>query len=603
MPLTIKRRVIVTITTIFFTSTMFMGFFTYHSQMNQLRDSLKDMAKNGNALFQNILAADAEGLARAHAGLDRLEMLLKPFAGKRRDELLNAATPIFDDLRKNNNITHMYFIEPDGTVFLRVHKPQQFGDKLNRATYKMAAETGKTSSGLEMGLNFFSLRCVRPVSYGGKSIGFIEVAEEIDHVFGHMKAITGNDFSLFLTEDFLGKYRMDFGTERIGNYSILYPTDKKVSLQLAAKLLDTMQKGGNEHSVSLIDLDGAKYAVGIGPVKDAFGAPAGILFSQREVSPRYVVMWKGIILSVSIFVAIFLGSSVLFYFSLKKSLLLFDALRENILTVTRTWDLTERLEVDTRDEIGELATDFNLMKEQIRKLQEKLEARAEELAAVNQELEAFNYTVSHDLRRPLTVINGYVQVVMDLYGETLEEDCRKSLNEIYQASVRMNQLLDALLEFSLVKSAELSREPVDLSAMAQTLAAELMLKEPGRRVRFIIQEGITVNGGGILKSVMENLLGNAWKYTGEQDEAIIEFGKKEIEGETVCFVRDNGIGFPMEYADQLFVPFQRLPGTDKFKGHGIGLATVARIVRRQGGRVWAESQPGKGATFYFTVKD
>ncbi len=599
----IRRRVIVTITSIFFASTIFMGFFTYHGQKDQLRESLKDMAKNGNALFRNILAADAKGLARAHAGLNRLDTLLQPFAEKRRDELFKNAKPIFNELRQSNNITHMYFIEPNGKVFLRVHKPEQYGDRLSRATYQKAAETGETACGLEMGLNFFSLRCVRPVSYGGRAIGFMEVAEEIDHAFGQMKAITGNDFSLFLTENFLGKYNMDFGTEKIGTYSILYPTDRKVSLLLAAKLRDAMDKGLNEHTVSLLNLNGTRYAVGIGPVTDAFGATVGVLFSQKEVSSRYSAMWKGIITSISVFVTIFLGSSVLLYLSLKRSIALFNSLRENILAVTRTWDLTRRLEVDTRDEIGELATDFNLMKNEIRKLKENLEARAGELAAVNEELEAFNYTVSHDLRRPLTVINGYVQIVLDIYGETLDEDCRKALDEIYLASVRMNQLIDALLEFSLVKSVEMTREPVDLSAIAHALADELQLKEPGRRVRFIIREGVTVSGGKILKSVMENLLGNAWKYTGDRDEAVIEFGIKEVEGETVCFVSDNGIGFAMEYAQQLFVPFQRLPGTDRFKGHGIGLATVSRIIRRHGGRVWAESEPGKGATFYFTVKE
>ena len=165
----------------------------------------------------------------------------------------------------------------------------------------------------------------------------------------------------------------------------------------------------------------------------------------------------------------------------------------------------------------------------------------------------------------------------------------------------MNRLIDALLNFSRLTRVEPRRETVDLSGMAQEVAAELTLTEPARRVTFRIAEGITVNGdANLLRVVLENLLGNAWKYTGMREEAVIEFGVTEIDGKPACFVRDNGPGFDMADAEKLFIPFQRLPGAEEFRGHGIGLATVERIIRRHGGRVWAEGEPGKGATFYFT---
>ena len=166
----------------------------------------------------------------------------------------------------------------------------------------------------------------------------------------------------------------------------------------------------------------------------------------------------------------------------------------------------------------------------------------------------------------------------------------------------MNQLIDTLLKFSRIIRDEMRHDTVDLSAMAQEVAASLEKGEPERRVKFRIAEGIKVNGdAGLLHIVLDNLIGNAWKYSGKQEETVIEFGVKEIEGKTAFFVRDNGPGFDMAYAEKLFVPFQRLPGTAEFKGHGIGLATVERIIRRHGGRVWAEGEPGKGATFYFTL--
>ena len=189
------------------------------------------------------------------------------------------------------------------------------------------------------------------------------------------------------------------------------------------------------------------------------------------------------------------------------------------------------LEVSTADEVGQLAADFNRMRDEIKKLNESLALRAEELATANQELEAFNYSVSHDLRKPLTVINGYCQAILEIYGDTLEEEAKKFLDEIFHGTLRMNKLIDALLEFSVATRGELHRELVDLSKIARTVAAEFKLTEAERNVRFEIAEGIIVNGDRqLLQVVMENLLGNAWKYTGKQKEAIIEFGTRDVAG-------------------------------------------------------------------------
>ncbi len=231
--------------------------------------------------------------------------------------------------------------------------------------------------------------------------------------------------------------------------------------------------------------------------------------------------------------------------------------------------------------------------------------RAEmELETANRELEAFTYSVSHDLRKPLTVINGYCQAIRELCGDKLDEQCREYLQEAYNGTLRMNRLIDTLLNFSRLTHIEPRRETVDLSGVAQAVARELQLAEPARRVAFRITEGITAEcDAALLRVVLDNLLGNAWKYTGTRDEGIIEFGATEVEGKPAYFVRDNGIGFDMADADKLFTPFQRLPGAEESKGFGIGLATVERIIRRHGGRIWAEGEVGKGAAFYFTLSD
>jgi len=240
--------------------------------------------------------------------------------------------------------------------------------------------------------------------------------------------------------------------------------------------------------------------------------------------------------------------------------------------------------------------------EEIEKLNTDLAARAAELESANLELEAFGYSVSHDLRKPLTVINSYCQVILEMCGTSLDEQCRAYLKEIYDGTLRMNRLIDALLNFSRLSHCEIKPETVDLSVMAGHITDELRAAEPERRVSFAIAEGVTADGDPtLLRVVLDNLLGNAWKYTGAREEAVIEFGVTEVEGQPACFVRDNGAGFDMAYAEKLFIPFQRLPGADEFRGHGIGLATVERIIRRHGGRLWAEGEPGKGAIFWFTL--
>lgn len=236
------------------------------------------------------------------------------------------------------------------------------------------------------------------------------------------------------------------------------------------------------------------------------------------------------------------------------------------------------------------------------KLMEMLEARAVELEEVNSELEAFNYSVAHDLRNPLNLINGYAQIIMMVCGDKMDEVCTGCLQQTIDGVNRMNKLISALLDFSRMARSELHRESVDLSDIALAVAAELKQSEPKRRADFRIGEGIVADGDKVLlRLVLDNLLGNAFKYTAMRGEAIIEFGATEVDGQAACFVRDNGPGFDMSDAGKLFVPFQRLAGTAKLKGLGIGLATADRIIRRHGGRIWAEGEKDKGATFYFTL--
>ena len=225
-----------------------------------------------------------------------------------------------------------------------------------------------------------------------------------------------------------------------------------------------------------------------------------------------------------------------------------------------------------------------------------------ELDAANKELEAFNYTVAHDIKQPLNIISLDCQAIQKLCSEQIEKECRDYVQSAYDCTLRMSQLIDALLNFSRLTHLEPRRETVDLTALVHEVASELRSAEPGRKVDFQIAEEITAHAdAGLLRVVLHNLLGNAWKYTGKRELTVIEFGVTVVDGTQAYFIRDNGGGFDQAYAEKLFVPFQRLPGAEEHKGFGIGLATVERIIRRHGGKIWAEGEPDKGSTFSFTL--
>jgi len=737
--MTIKRRVLIAVAAFFAISNIFLGILTYQNAMEDLLEAdFKDFAKDQTSLFTSILASDAEGLARAHIGLTRLDPLLSLFAEKKRDRLLEKALPIFKEMKQKNSITHMYFIEPDGTVFLRVHKPEEAGDRLARATFRKACETGSISSGLELGQNFFSLRSVHPVSYLGNKIGFLEVAEEIDHVLGQMKQINGFDVGLFLSAAYLEGQPTHVKGETLSNHALLYPTSREVTLKLAAKLLGAMEKAKHGFTLSIVYLNDQTFAVGMGPVRDAFGNTVGILFSQKNVTASFAAMWQRILFKTVSFTLLLLAALFFLYLSLKKSINLFADLKRHIVAYATDDTFTERLDVSTRDEIGVLAHSFNSMlgalekqrmdlkkdvqflgtlvetmpmpifykdvqdrylghnsaftallglteeeingkggceiglgesaaqhrqmelelfarrekkiyeskiysrngtihdvviykapfyntdgtlgglvgsmlditelkrtKENFRRLSVELDQRVSErtaeLETAIREQESFSHSVSHDLRAPLRHINSFSAMLIEDFGKELPSDARSYLDRICAASSRMGSLIDHLLELSRMSRTELKLEGIDLSELAVHVLDMFHETDPQRCVETRVTESIHVLGDlSLMRLLLENLLGNAWKYTSKKPAARIEFGMTQVAGEEAFFVRDNGVGFDMAYEQKLFGIFERLHGTE-FEGAGIGLATSQRIIKRHGGKIWAEGKVGEGATFYFSL--
>ena len=222
--------------------------------------------------------------------------------------------------------------------------------------------------------------------------------------------------------------------------------------------------------------------------------------------------------------------------------------------------------------------------------------------AANRELEAFSYSVAHDLRAPLRGVDGFSQALLEDFADSLGEEGCGYLKHVRASAQEMGRLIDDLLALSRVTRSDLVREPVDLSDLARNVAAQLQRAQSARRVEIDVAAGIVAEGDArLLRIALENLLGNAWKFTGKREEPRVEVGvTPEAEG-GAYFIRDNGAGFDMAYASKLFGAFQRLHSTDEFEGTGIGLATVQRIVNRHGGRIWAIGEVDRGATFYFTL--
>jgi signal transduction histidine kinase len=244
--------------------------------------------------------------------------------------------------------------------------------------------------------------------------------------------------------------------------------------------------------------------------------------------------------------------------------------------------------------------------ENIKSLNEQLEqrviTRTLQLETANKELEAFSYSVSHDLRTPLRAIDGFSQALLEDYENVLDEEGKDYLRRVRKAAQRMGELIDDILKLSRVSRADMNVEEVNLSSLAKHLIEELQEADPSRKVETTITSGLTtVCDPHLIRVALTNLLHNAWKYSAKATNAKIEFGMRQCDGEPIYFVQDNGVGFDMAYSDKLFGAFQRLHSDEEFSGTGIGLATVKRVISRHGGNIWAESHPGAGATFNFTL--
>ena len=376
------------------------------------------------------------------------------------------------------------------------------------------------------------------------------------------------------------------------------------------------------------------FVIGVEPVAEGGNARLGTLYMKSDMKAVSRTLWlsAGIaagVMGVSLLAAYLLAAVLQGWIS--QPIL---TLAETATAISTRQDYSVRAPKLGEDELGVLTDAFNQMlgriedqnralrasEEELRRYATGLEQRvaertheleernealrrnAAELLASNSELDAFAYSVSHDLRAPLRSIDGFSQVLLEDYGAQLDQAAQDSLQRVRAASQRMGTLIDDLLKLARVTRAEMRSEVVDLSGMAREIVAELQRTPPLRDVEFAIAAGLQARGDPrLLRVALDNLLRNSWKYTAKQAQPRVEFGSIQVNGERAFMVRDNGAGFDMKYADKLFGVFQRLHSAAEFEGTGVGLATVRRIITRHGGRIWAEGAVDQGATFYFTL--
>jgi light-regulated signal transduction histidine kinase (bacteriophytochrome) len=256
--------------------------------------------------------------------------------------------------------------------------------------------------------------------------------------------------------------------------------------------------------------------------------------------------------------------------------------------------LADRIEID----------ELKRAHRQIEILNHDMDARNRALETLNKELDSFSYAVSHDLRSPLRSIHGFSEALKQSAATKLSPEEAAWLQKIFDAAGRMDRLTEDLLRLSRITRSQLKREPLDLALIAREIAQELRQSHPGRNVLFAISDSLEARADPVLMRVaLGNLLGNAWKYTGRQSQALISFSKEQRDHGQVFCVRDNGAGFDMAYASKLFAPFQRLHSAREFPGSGVGLACVARVIHKHGGRIWADARTGEGAAFFFTIPE
>lgn len=495
-----------------------------------------------------------------------------------RKQLFEASKKLYAAINTTFNISHFYFHAIDGKNFLRVHRPGRFGDNIQRKTLLASRRTGELNAGLELGVfGQLVLRVVKPWIIDGKLVGYLELGKEINRITQNLKEITNTDIITLIDKQLINKSTWQkilgsqFDWQKLNKYVVAASTLARIPENLNL----TAQDSADSHASST-HAGERKHITSNFSLTDFSGNNIGYMVVVEDLSAKKnqlnnllsnIALVGGIII-----VILFIG-----YF------IYLGKIEERLLVANRA----------LYQKIGEHKNAEN-----------NLRINRDELASINRELESYSYSIAHDLRAPLRSVTSFSQIVLEDAKEKLNEDERDNLQRVITASIRMANLIDDILQLARITREEVKTKQTNLSMLVENCRKQLSSQEPDRKVEWDIQPDVIVNADPrLMERAIDNLVNNAWKYTGHTENAKISFGTLTQHNEIVYFVRDNGAGFDMNYAHKLFATFQRLHNPREFTGNGVGLAIVLRAIKRHHGRIWGEGEVGKGATFYFTLPD
>ena len=379
---------------------------------------------------------------------------------------------------------------------------------------------------------------------------------------------------------------------------LAHPDSTRILTKVSEDEAVTRMTAGERGAIETRTSNGEPSIIGFTPVPDLPWGVMVITPTSSALAPMNKLIMMSILITIIFVLAVGLLGGI-FMVRITRPLVKLRNATQRL----AAGDINFRINLNQKNEIGELGNEFNRMANALAEKELQVHNHAVQLEESNKELEAFAYSVSHDLRAPLRSIDGFSQALLEDYNDKLDSTGQNYLRRVRAAAQNMGQLIDDILNLSRVTRYEMKKEKVNLSSLAREITDELSKAQPERQVSVGIAGDLTAKGDpNLLRIMLTNLLDNAFKFTGKHPLAKIEFGSIQKNGQTVFFIRDNGVGFEMKYADKLFTPFQRLHTTNEFPGTGIGLAVVQRIVHRHGGKVWAESEVEKGAAFYFTLE-
>lgn len=569
-PLTIILAVL--LTTIIVTA-----YLTYE---HTIGDAMVDLQRQSQDLYLDAINEDAKVLTGFLRYIKQDGEIQNAWLTQNREALLSASIKHYRLFNNKFDVSHFYFHDTDKMNFLRVHHAQRYGDEIKRQTLQLAITNQDMAYGVELGtFGRFVLRTVEPWYIDGKLVGYVELGKEIEHINRKIARILGIDVAIGIFKSLINQLDWEEYIRSLGLSGNWHEQQEIVLMDSTSahnQVYFSDMIGQITENTMLTEFHAANshlHGMSI-PIFDVNRKDVGYMLLLHDATRQTEDLLQ-YIYTVIIFGLLLITGIWLFYF------VYVGKIQKHVVTAYR--DLEKEIE-------------------QHQHTQRLLESHQQELEMSNRELESYSYSIAHDLRTPLRSVVSFSQIIKQDAAEKLSSDEQSTLQRVIDAGKYMAHLIDDILELSRISRMEIRKETVNISKLADAVFEQVQNSEPDRKVEWIVQSDLTVSGDvRLLRLLLSNLLTNAWKYTAKAAQAQIEFACTIDANQKIFYVKDNGIGFDMQHADNLFRPFHRLHRSNEYPGSGVGLATVQRITHRHGGKVWANASPGKGATIYFTL--